>query len=220
MKILGETATKIIEAAVEVFKKEGYEKTNVQRLLQAAKISRRTFYKYFKNKDQVLLGVYEKGISLLLEEIERAVSSKNEPMDKLKMGIDSYLAFHESAGPLVLLLHQESMRPTSLLAPKREWIQAKLVELLDQSARIEMEKSLDPLVYYTVIWSLENVSVYLLTKTKRTPADLQRARQLMYCLVERIFAESGSVLPELPLVDPAQSLDLGEKNESSKDRTG
>ena len=44
----------IVDAAVEVFRERGYEKTTVEEIVRRVEISQPTFYKYFGSKDVVL----------------------------------------------------------------------------------------------------------------------------------------------------------------------
>ena len=44
----------ILEAAVEIFRERGYEKTTVEEIVRRVEISQPTFYKYFASKDAVL----------------------------------------------------------------------------------------------------------------------------------------------------------------------
>lgn len=44
----------IVDAAVEVFRERGYEKTTVEEIVRRVEISQPTFYKYFSSKDAVL----------------------------------------------------------------------------------------------------------------------------------------------------------------------
>ena len=49
----------VLAAAVGVFSKHGIEATRIEDLLEASNVSRRTFYKYFRSKDEVLAALYE-----------------------------------------------------------------------------------------------------------------------------------------------------------------
>jgi len=44
----------IVDAAVEIFRERGYEKTTVEEIVRRVEISQPTFYKYFGSKDAVL----------------------------------------------------------------------------------------------------------------------------------------------------------------------
>ena len=48
----------ILIHSMYVFAQRGLARTTVQHLLDAAKVSRRTFYKYFRNKMDVLESIY------------------------------------------------------------------------------------------------------------------------------------------------------------------
>ena len=58
--------TQILLQSLSVFSRQGLEETSVQDLLEAASISRRTFYKYFSNKIDVLENIYELAVRILL----------------------------------------------------------------------------------------------------------------------------------------------------------
>jgi len=47
--------TRIVEAALRLFSTRGYEATSVAAIAREAKVSRATFYRYFKDKREVLL---------------------------------------------------------------------------------------------------------------------------------------------------------------------
>ncbi|WP_268905697.1 TetR/AcrR family transcriptional regulator [Devosia sediminis] len=50
-----ETLSRITRSAMELFARQGYEATTIEAIAAAAGISRRTFFHYFKTKDDVLL---------------------------------------------------------------------------------------------------------------------------------------------------------------------
>ncbi len=50
----------ITEAAIQLFKEKGYEKTNVTDICKTAGITKGTFYYHFPNKDEITFEFYEK----------------------------------------------------------------------------------------------------------------------------------------------------------------
>jgi AcrR family transcriptional regulator len=56
-----ETSERIIEKGLKLFVKNGYEATTLEAIAQAAGISRRTFFYYFKSKEDVLLAANDSG---------------------------------------------------------------------------------------------------------------------------------------------------------------
>ncbi|MGV3490640.1 MAG: TetR/AcrR family transcriptional regulator [Devosia sp.] len=60
-----DTERRITEAAIRLFGKHGYEATTLDAIAEAAGISRRTFFHYFKSKDEVLLSM-QRGLGEML----------------------------------------------------------------------------------------------------------------------------------------------------------
>lgn len=58
--------TNIQLAAIPVFTRKGVAETTANDLLEAARVSRRTFYKYFAGKLEVLESIYHSAVQLLL----------------------------------------------------------------------------------------------------------------------------------------------------------
>ena len=72
---------RILRAAIKVFAKNGFYATRVSEIAKAAGVADGTIYLYFKNKDDVLITIFEDGIQQLLV-ILREVAASDEPFDK------------------------------------------------------------------------------------------------------------------------------------------
>jgi AcrR family transcriptional regulator len=71
-----ETLARITEAGIRLFIERGYEATTLDDIAAAAGISRRTFFYYFKSKDEILLSM-QSGMGDML-----AAALREQPMDK------------------------------------------------------------------------------------------------------------------------------------------
>ncbi len=71
---------RILKAAIKVFAKNGFYATRVSEIAKAAGVADGTIYLYFKNKDDVLVTIFEEGIERLLT-ILRGVAESEEPFD-------------------------------------------------------------------------------------------------------------------------------------------
>ncbi|MDD5747913.1 MAG: TetR/AcrR family transcriptional regulator [Actinomycetota bacterium] len=60
-----EVRVRILEASKTVFEKKGYQKATVSDILDEAHVARATFYKYFPNKRQVLLELFQNFLNSL-----------------------------------------------------------------------------------------------------------------------------------------------------------
>jgi len=72
---------RILKAAIKVFAKNGFYATRVSEIAKAAGVADGTIYLYFKNKDDVLITIFEDGINRLLV-ILREVAESDEPFEK------------------------------------------------------------------------------------------------------------------------------------------
>ncbi len=72
---------RILKAAVKVFAKNGFYATRVSEIAKAAGVADGTIYLYFKNKDDVLISIFEDGIQRLLA-ILRDVAASDEPVER------------------------------------------------------------------------------------------------------------------------------------------
>ncbi|TNF61709.1 MAG: TetR/AcrR family transcriptional regulator [Deltaproteobacteria bacterium] len=57
---------RILKAAIKVFAKNGFYSTRVSEIAKAAGVADGTIYLYFKNKEDVLITIFEEGITRLL----------------------------------------------------------------------------------------------------------------------------------------------------------
>lgn len=69
-------------AALELFLERGYDQTSVDDIASAAGISRRTFFRYFPSKDEILFGRLDD----IAEAVGRALAARHdpEPLDQIR----------------------------------------------------------------------------------------------------------------------------------------
>lgn len=74
-----ETKKRITEKGIALFLKQGVDQTTLDEIAAAAGISRRTFFYYFKSKDEILLSVLS-GMGEMLTNAVRMASNHSTPM--------------------------------------------------------------------------------------------------------------------------------------------
>src|SRR4051812_44380975 len=92
--------TRIVEAAIGVFADRSPRDTPVEELIQAAGISRRTFYKYFPSKDAVLAAIYR----LITDQLVQLLgdgSGQALDVSLVHDAVDGYIDFHITNGQLL-----------------------------------------------------------------------------------------------------------------------
>jgi len=82
--------TLISEAAVEVFAEKGFHQARVSDISKRAGVADGTIYLYFKNKDDLLLSIFEDSMTILVNGARDELSRESCPLQKIR----SFVAFH------------------------------------------------------------------------------------------------------------------------------
>ncbi len=193
----------VVAGSARVFAQKGFRAASVEDLLEAAKVSRRTFYRLFESKEDVALALYIFGTQVLVDTCKQAIATSNNPLEQFSLCIDIHLKRAASMGRLLFVLGGEASRQESPLHTRRMAVYDLLVEML-RGAHPDTAR-LDPLMVRTTIFALEALSRQVLTEGDEgrnvNPKTLERARRVMVRLVTAGFAGSGEGVTELPLAE-------------------
>jgi AcrR family transcriptional regulator len=195
---LGEPVVRamVMTAAARLFAERGFRAVSVEDLLDAAKVSRRTFYKVFDGKDAVALALYRYGTDALLDASRRALSQDVDQVTRTLACVDLHLANAARMGRLIFVLGGEASNQDSPLFAVRMSVHDRLVEIL----RASRDRNIDPLFTRTLVLAIEAVVRCVLAEgdegRKVTPEAIARARAVLARVV------TGAVLGEGPNVTP------------------
>lgn len=82
----------ITEAAVEVFAQKGFHQARVSDVARRAGVADGTIYLYFKNKEDLLLSIFEEKMKVLLTGLGEALEGIDDPIERIR----SFACFHLS----------------------------------------------------------------------------------------------------------------------------
>ena len=188
----------IMFGATRVFAMKGFRNVSVEDLLEASQISRRTFYRFFKSKEDVALAMYTLGTSSLLESCRRAIASESELLAQLEKCIDIHLGNARTMGRLVFVLGGEAQSLESPLHARRMEVHELLVGMVRDDHKI------DPLFIRTLIFALEQMVRTVLEEgdegRRVTPESITRARAVMLRIVTGAIAGTGAKVAPLPVI--------------------
>lgn len=190
------TRADIVRASIDVFERLGADATRVEDLLDAADVARRTFYKHFHSKEEVLCAVYEMVSRELLAAIERGREASHDPLAGVRATMDVYLGFHVDNHRILRVLVEQALRAESPLAPLRRRLRGELVRVLDEACRASKGRALDPYVFLALLSGLEGLSMELLSAAPQA-ADVARARAVMHGLLDAVLRDAAA-LPARP----------------------
>jgi len=75
----------ITEAAVDVFAEKGFHQARVSDIARRAGIADGTIYLYFKNKEDLLLTIFEEKMDLLLTRLGEALEGVEDPLERVRV---------------------------------------------------------------------------------------------------------------------------------------
>jgi AcrR family transcriptional regulator len=90
----------IVETALRLFHKRGYESTRIEDIVQVLEISQPTFFRYFPSKDAVLREVGKKGFACQTEKLKSELSSKATTGERLCRFYETMAKLTEADRPL------------------------------------------------------------------------------------------------------------------------
>lgn len=193
----------ILFGATRVFATLGFRATSVEDLLEASQISRRTFYRFFKSKDDVALAMYTLGTSSLIESCRRAIDVEPDLLRRLERCIDIHLINARDMGRLVFVLGGEAQRRESPLHARRMEVHDVLVRMLQD--RDALAARIEPLVLSTLVLALEAITRTVLEEgdegRRVTEASIQRARRAILRIATATIAGTGARVTPLPMIE-------------------
>ncbi len=180
--------TEILIHSIPVFSRRGLDRTTVQDLLDAANISRRTFYKYFRNKYDVLESIYQISVENMILRFRREAERSRSVAEVICNTCNIYFDYHLSLGPIIRLMMEEARRADSVLAPHRVTAYETVAAVMQAEMQRVTGRTLDTLVYQTLIWTLESYSLDLLNHTDCSAGTVTHYKQVMSGIAEAILA--------------------------------
>ncbi|WP_174729682.1 TetR/AcrR family transcriptional regulator [Mesobacillus harenae] len=80
----------IIEAAVIVIAENGYHQAQVSKIAKQAGVADGTIYLYFKNKEDILISLFQEKLGILVENIEQNIAGKVSATEKLLVMVETH----------------------------------------------------------------------------------------------------------------------------------
>jgi AcrR family transcriptional regulator len=122
-----ETSGRIIEKGLKLFVKNGYEATTLDAIAEAAGISRRTFFYYFKSKEDVLLAAHDSGFRKALRPAMLDESPNQAPLDAVQKCLVKLASRHVTKESIVF---DRLMQSTEALRARKEAVFVEAEQIL------------------------------------------------------------------------------------------
>ncbi len=188
---------RILRGAMAAFGRLGYADTRVEDILEHARVSRPTFYRYFKSKEDAFDAVDEVISMSFLQTWTSAVESVEDPADKLEKGIDAYLQWLYATGPVASATRRYPIHPDIHIATRREEGIRMIVDFFRRETFKALGEEYDPWLFFMLQAATEKAGELLIAEGLR-PGDAKRAKQSMMRILAATLSEGDISLPPIP----------------------
>lgn len=189
-KIGSDKYQKIIHAATKVFAEKGFYNAKVSDVAKEAQVADGTIYLYFKNKDDLLISIFEESMdtftAVVLENMEKAT----DPVDKLKRFITLHLDLvrqhQDTFQVLQVELRQSSKFMKEYAGTKfREYLALISGILEDGIAQGYFKKELNPSIIKRVIFgAIDEMALEWVLMKKKKHSMKEVSDQICLMLLE------------------------------------
>lgn len=173
---------RIMDAAIQVFAAKGFYGARISDIARAAQVADGTIYLYFKNKDDLLISLFEDRMEVIVAQFRRRITNEPSAKARLRGFIDQHLQMVAEQPTLAEVLTRELRQSAKFV---REYPAPKFSEYLDLIEEIieygrqtgEFDSQVAPKVLKRALFgALDEVSLHWVT-SRRQPYTLEAAAE-------------------------------------------
>ena len=127
---------KILRAAIKVFAKNGFHNSKISQIAKEAGVADGTIYLYFKNKDDILIRLFEEKLDEIIDDLNAQIGQTDDPREKFKIFVRKHLTTVEKARNLSEVISVELRQSHKFM---KEYHPQKFGEYLNILSRIIRE---------------------------------------------------------------------------------
>jgi TetR/AcrR family fatty acid metabolism transcriptional regulator len=124
----GEKRDRILRAAVKIFSRKGFFNSKVSEIARAASVADGTIYLYFRNKDDLLISLFEEKMGEVVADVRRRIAVGGNALEKLKIFIGNHMDLLERESGLVEVIQVELRQSSKFL---KDYTPVKFFEYLE-----------------------------------------------------------------------------------------
>jgi len=170
---------KIIRAATKVFARHGFYHSKVSEIAREAEVADGTIYLYFKNKDDLLISIFEESMDQFLTLTRNEIEKETDPLAKLRRFVRLHMTMMEKNPRLAEVIQVELRQSSKFL---KEYKNVKFLEYLQVVAEVIAEgqrqgvihKEVSPAVFKRMLFgALDELALqWVLSKRRYSLADV------------------------------------------------
>lgn len=172
---------RIVDAATEVFAAKGFHSARISDIARLAGVADGTIYLYFKNKEDLLLSIFEEKMALLILQLREALDGIDDPVEQVRVYARQHFA-HLEMYPALAQVFQVELRQSHKFIreyrPEKLWEYLAVFGEIIQSGqqRGVIREDIDPfLTQWAFFGALDELSIQWVLSRKRKRFTLEQA---------------------------------------------
>lgn len=179
---------RIIHAAIKVFSQKGFFHAKVADVAKAADVADGTIYLYFKNKDDLLVSIFEHSIDYFIQTASEELRNVTDPVERLKKFIALHLLSVKKNPNLAQVLQVELRSSSKFMKeykPEKFFEYLRLLEniIVDGQDKGVFNRSVNAaMIVRSIFGAIDELALeWVLTKKKRY--DIEEAANYLSALL-------------------------------------
>ncbi len=119
---------KILHAAIKVFSEKGFYNSRVSEIAKEANVADGTIYLYFKNKDDILISLFEEEFGKIVQNMRAALEKEKDALQKIKRFAITHLSIVSKQQELGEVMGVEVRQSSKFM---KEYINKPFIEYLN-----------------------------------------------------------------------------------------
>jgi len=188
---------KILKAAVKVFAEKGFYNSRVSEIAKEANVADGTIYLYFKNKDDILISLFEEEFGQIVENMRKELAKEKDPLQKIRIFAITHLSIVSKQQQLGEVLGVEVRQSSKFM---KEYIDNPFIEYLNLIRSIVIEgqekgfirKDLTPGIMKRALFgALDEMARYWVLSTKKKHSINEAALQISEVFIRGVMSEEA-----------------------------
>jgi AcrR family transcriptional regulator/DNA-binding MarR family transcriptional regulator len=211
--------SRLLAAAVAVVDEFGYSDTTVTHITHRARVSRRTFYELFENREECLAAMFEHALDSIRSELLAAELDRLAWRERVRGGLLAILAFFDREPVLARVCVVQSLRGDQQVLERRTEVLGQLAAILEEGAN-ESSRTVPALTAEGLVGAAHSILYARLLKREHEPltgllGDLMGIIVLPYLGPDAARREHARPAPALPA---GRAATTGTTTESTPER--
>ncbi len=188
---------KILAAAVEVFSEKGFYNSRVSEIAQRANVADGTIYLYFKNKDDILISLFEEEFGKIVDDMREELEKESDPVQKLRRFILAHFTIIAKRQQLLDVLGVEVRQSSKFMKeyvnkPFIEYLNLVRATVVEGQERGFIRKDLVPGIMKRAIFgALDEMGRYWILSNKRKHSVHEAALQISDVFIRGMMTEEA-----------------------------